>query len=714
MAQLPEMESPSACQEYLVEAQEDSTSVDLVSTSSTAMTTTTTTTTTPAEDAARQFVNGDLRENSVMVHERINKNSENGELEERQSSDNFCLEKEEKEENEKEEEKKEMENQKVEDKVNEDKEDSIKELLQEPEESIKTVGPQTHDLDDEETRLEEPVCISRKRSVESDFLPIDEEVKKVGLEISEEHAMQLKNDIRRLSPVLVSTRERTLGEISLISESCSFKDDIDGKTMSKSSNDSHDELSQENEIPVTKDRAEKDVDEAKQEAIAKVTASSPAECTSCDDTLEITSDREEKKTVECDSQEKIFDVDSSVSSGCDDFKSTESNQHNNVSDIGSAPDVSIEKCVDETTSIAVSSPVCRRLSVVLNRIDNVDVIKPKDDVVEKDPLYSERKRNLEEEYSASDKTPSKKQRWHNDTSPMTRSRTSELMEPVRSPNNLVLKKCKVMLERISDEKQSQSVKADETITSQKLEREGSAPVSVIGQLEEDEEVVLAGPSVSGERDQVFNELDSSETMPSSPEEMSEPAMDVVEGVDTETETETGSDSSEVSPIVNIRELRDVDIASDQPCPEAEPLCCVETMAPIMTRLETERPETYTEDSAESLALTTGARDDVRSDGSDSGLGNEIPGDPGPTPAPESDSETSFLDRLPDDILSDKEKGEIYFFLQIISLKYFIHSVSNQLIRNIRIKNMCVLFFFIENILLQIKNKNDQFLLLTIK
>lgn len=675
------MESPSACQEYLVEAQEDSTSVDPASASSSTTAMTTTMTTTPAEDAARQPVNGNLR-NLVVVCERIDENSGNGKLEKRQSSDNLYVEKKEKAEDEREEEneKKETEDQRVDDnEANEDKEDSMKELPQEPEvKSVKdSVSPR--DLDDEETRLEEQTpCVSRKRSAESDFLPIGGEVKRMGLEISEEQAMQLRNDIRRLSPVLVSTRERTLGEVSLTSESCSFKDDFGGKTKG---NDSHDAESshRENEnCPETTENCAKE--EAKrEEAVAKVSGSSAAECTSCDDAIESASDRSEEKNTVCDSREEILvDVATSVPRDDFDVETTESNRH----DISSASGVSSEKCADET-SIALSSPVFRRVSVVLNRIENVDVTKAKEeDAVEKDSSHSERKRNhaAEEECGSA----SKKQRWtHNDSSPMTRSRTNELVESARSPNNLVLKKCKVVLERINDDVQTQPMvnDADETgAVPQKHEKEEPAPVSVIGQLEENEEVVLAGgSSFPDERDRVFNELDSSETMPSSPEEtMSEPTMDtVVEGVDTETETETGSDSSEVSPIASIRELRDVDIASDHqlPCQEPEPLCCVETMAPIMTRLETERPETYTEDSAESLALATGARDDVRSDGSDSGLGNEIPGDPGPAPAPESDSETSFLDRLPDDILSDKEKGKIYslffnLFLSFSLLNYF--------------------------------------------
>jgi hypothetical protein len=83
------------------------------------------------------------------------------------------------------------------------------------------------------------------------------------------------------------------------------------------------------------------------------------------------------------------------------------------------------------------------------------------------------------------------------------------------------------------------------------------------------------------------------------------------------------------------------------------------------RLRQEQPEAFTDDSAESLALVVGVQDEVRSDGSDSGLGNEIPGDVCPTPAPESDSETSFLDRIPDDILSDKDKGQFHYSCIIV-------------------------------------------------
>lgn len=78
---------------------------------------------------------------------------------------------------------------------------------------------------------------------------------------------------------------------------------------------------------------------------------------------------------------------------------------------------------------------------------------------------------------------------------------------------------------------------------------------------------------------------------------------------------------------------------------------------ILSRLNSDRPQEFTDDSAESLALATGVRDEVRSDGSDSGLGCEIPGETGPNHAPESDSETLFLDRIQQvDILSTDQKG----------------------------------------------------------
>ncbi|XP_076168993.1 AXIN1 up-regulated 1 isoform X2 [Ptiloglossa arizonensis] len=234
--------------------------------------------------------------------------------------------------------------------------------------------------------------------------------------------------------------------------------------------------------------------------------------------------------------------------------------------------------------------------------------------------------------------------------PRTLSGEGQSSSSPSSPSSSGMKDCKVVLARMMSPKPVKTAV-------EKLTKNDTASRAVIKNLRENEEVVYTSSSHVTENLQPLNNLVSSETTPTSPVETLEPTVDVPEAVDTETETETGSDSSEVS-MTNVR-LRscDDDAVSDQiSCPESESMCCVDINPEIITRLEAERPEAFTEDSAESLALATGARDEVRSDGSDSGLGSEIPGDPGPAPAPESDSETSFLDRIPDDILSDKEKA----------------------------------------------------------
>ncbi|XP_053982448.1 uncharacterized protein LOC128878345 [Hylaeus volcanicus] len=231
-------------------------------------------------------------------------------------------------------------------------------------------------------------------------------------------------------------------------------------------------------------------------------------------------------------------------------------------------------------------------------------------------------------------------------SPMV-TRSKVLPDEAQQSSSGPVKECKVILARVSP-------KPVKTVV-EKLVKDETASRAVIKSLGENEEVVFTSSSPSTENAPPLNNPVSSEAIPGSPE-LLEPSAEVPEAVDTETETETGSDSSEVSG-TNAR-LRgcDDDAVSDQiSCPESESMCCIDIHPEIITRLEAERPEAFTEDSAESLALATGARDEVRSDGSDSGMGSEIPGDPGPAPAPESDSETSFLDRIPDDILSDKEK-----------------------------------------------------------
>lgn len=672
----PEMESSSARQDRFVEAQVDSTSVEdraegAPSPGGTTPATITTAITDADDDdsyAARPSVVRDL----ITVCERLDERRlENEEFEARQSSD-----KPEEDQGRKEKEEKDanmsptvgkMANEDGKNEKDEIDAKSMEDTLRELGGSPKPSEPRDRDTGERsgvwENGIDKPASpdVSRKRP--ADFLPIGAEIKRIGIEISEEHATQLRNDVRRLSPVLVSLRERTLGEVSLTSESCLFGDELDGRITPRCNDvPAGSFVANDSKIQnVDQNRGKQDEKEEK-EVIGR-TGAGPFECTSSilgnvEDTLNCAS-----RKMDCDNEGEIttlgVDATSSIFSRSDTLAGTTESRQDDVGDTnaGCDPCTPTKKCVIETTNSSASSPTCRNLSIVLNRIED-EVLDKKsalmntseniwDYVVEESsPFSGERRDFVEEErdaFAETAKIPKKQQ----NLSPVTRSKKYELT------------KCKVVLERIGEitELPSQSQTAEESGISREIGKEDeSAPVAVIGKLEEDEEVILAS---SAEDNRVFNELDSSEMMPSSPEETPEISVDVAEGVDTETETETGSDSSEVSPITSIHhELRDVDMAPDQlPCSEGVALCCVEAMAPIMTRLEADRPEAYTEDSAESLALATGARDEVRSDGSDSGLGNEIPGDPGPAPAPESDSETSFLDRLPDDILSDKEKGK---------------------------------------------------------
>jgi len=76
--------------------------------------------------------------------------------------------------------------------------------------------------------VREILVSSRKRSIDNDFLPIDIEIKRIGVEISEEETM--RNYIRRLSPMLVSLRE---GKLGCLSRSCFFGDEFDNKITIK-------------------------------------------------------------------------------------------------------------------------------------------------------------------------------------------------------------------------------------------------------------------------------------------------------------------------------------------------------------------------------------------------------------------------------------------------------------------------------------------------
>lgn len=231
----------------------------------------------------------------------------------------------------------------------------------------------------------------------------------------------------------------------------------------------------------------------------------------------------------------------------------------------------------------------------------------------------------------------------------------------RSP----LKNRKIVVDRFEENEElrveSGGLSSGPTVV-QKLDKDENyvSRNGVIARLQDNEEVVFSDSLIACMDD--TKSLDVKQTNSFCTDEVLEMSND--------TETETGSDSSEISSsVVNVR-LEPCDSASDRgvvanqdkffPCDEVNP--------EIINRLESERPEAFTEDSAESLTLAGGSRDEVRSDGSDSGLGSEIPGDSGAVPALESDSEISFLDRIPDEILTDKDKGEAYCCFMILSCR----------------------------------------------
>lgn len=633
----PEMESPLAHQNCLIEAQEDSTSMEAEPEIAS-----------PAMAATTVNVNDDAdcrstepsKKDSMMVCERLNEILQSKEEpEKRQWNDSSQKPEEEEEEVD-------LELKMSKEISDNDMTSSVDSLQLKESSKMDNNQDDIQDqlLQDQQAKYEEFASPNRKRPAGSDFLPIGAEIKRIGVEISEEEATQLRSDVRRLSPVLVSLRERTLGEVSL--KSCFLGDEPDNRiTMMDNGIPMESSIRDDSEIQKTDESCKKL--NLQEENVEKEDATTKEDT---DDNRFVTENRidyansiikmdydDKKESPDLEMVSSVTPQSSSTTAGLD---------MNNLENTNAL-------CVStKVSATSPSSPTCRRLSVVLNRMEKSESKKSDEnawnrvDIETEDSARSSRRRNF------MDKEQNLRQ---NDSSPITRSKKCKSTNEIR---NLSIKDCKVMLERISDIEQSQpEIMAAESL--QKTKKEDYAPVAVIGKLDVDEEVVLTSSSSIGENDQVSHEMDSSEIMPSSPEVTPEDAsVDVTEGVDTETETETGSDSSEVSPIASIRELRDIHMAAEHqlPCTEGEPLCCVEAMAPIMSRLETERPEAYTEDSAESLTMVTGARDEVRSDGSDSGLGNEIPGDPGPAPAPESDSETSFLDRLPDDILSDKEKG----------------------------------------------------------
>ncbi|KAK0079105.1 hypothetical protein PV325_001713 [Microctonus aethiopoides] len=383
----------------------------------------------------------------------------------------------------------------------------------------------------------------------SEFGLINSEIKTIGVEISDEEAKQLKNDIRRLSPIHVSLHERTLGEISLTSDSGLFDDQI---TLPHNDH------------------------------------SSTHNTTNCD--------------VDCDSKSEV----NSVKIKC--ALNASVNNHDRIES------EQLEMCKTNSR---------KELLIVLSRVH----------VTNNDPSRTNNFSDISSIDNVSDECINNKNSATENK--LVQLSDTALITPKYLENDQLTRKSPmVVLERAEDIKQKNIERND---------------VSIVKTLE-----TIFNENADNSVDDTKN-IDTPTVLL---EAESASVTDIAESVDTETETETGSDSSELVSITSVH-VRD-DCAEPvtnvvNTCPEGDILTCDEITPGLLTRLETERPEAFTEDSAESLALATGTRDEVRSDGSDSGLGSEIPGDPGPPPVTESDSETSFLDRIPDDILSDKEK-----------------------------------------------------------
>ncbi|KAK2580968.1 hypothetical protein KPH14_006031 [Odynerus spinipes] len=640
---------------------------------------------------------------------------------------------------------------------------------------------------------------SRKRPAGSDFLSVEADIKRIGVEMSEEETNQLRNDVKRLSPVVISLRERTLGEISLTPDSRLFSENVDASTSRRIGSRNLDAVddsptSSISRIPPSESTTTDGdwPDTRLDSTILKVDSTLENECTSSVEIANVhkklcfaesvLNDNEKDRDGEDNDNDYDNDDNSCCSTSFRDEQVPSYDSVNNVKDdeskmmndiVGSPrrmivllhrlnDTVSVDSndkkgndnVNDESTprtqdkERTVKNDACetlfpRRLLVTLERIgekveasrkinengcvdsNNVESVDSKEECQEEEALPSGKIDACRTTQEDSTSSFDKKEQENDDNVGRDKESSMDVEEGECDENNSDSTSARSLEEALNPLEKEDSVgevndvrvdsrdeqehisnediprsclatknaKAIEEESSEKEEtrveknvapwrssvvqksRKEDVPSSavVIAKLEEEDEVVLTSSSACSSENHL-RILDSSEmttttTMPDSPEEVLEASTDVQEVIDTETETETGSDSSELPsmPIVRIRDSCETeDVVDRASCPENEnetetendneTLCCDEIASEMMTRLEPEKPEPFTEDSAESLALTTGVRDEVRSDGSDSGLGSEIPGDPGPAPAPESDSETSFLDRIPDDILSDKEKA----------------------------------------------------------
>ncbi|XP_051176429.1 uncharacterized protein LOC127291380 [Leptopilina boulardi] len=470
--------------------------------------------------------------------------------------------------------------------------------------------------------------VSRKRPA-ADFLPLSGEIKKIGVEISEEQAQQLKNEVRRLSPIHVSLRERTLGEISLISTEPRVFVDDNIRILKKNNDEEMECLKVTNQIDTRSENSNNDSYNSRVENCVKVTET----CV--------------------------------INNNDDDDDNNQSEKNSSTTDLNcSAVDF------DESTTTIENTKGLRELVLVLSR---VDAIEQKNN--SKNNNNSEK---IDEVANCLDKMKNnEKEKISEPEIDSSRTLTSTEEESI----GLVIERCVCYVHEQSSSSSSSSSEKNELFLVEKLEKKEELTIddrmttrktsqiwesnNVIEKIEVDEEIIFSN-STLGIDDIQTTVLNVGEN-PLELETIGLTSSEIQVAVDTEeTETtETGSDSSEVVASMNAVQFS-VDhhnhhhhhhvISNHQiPCTENDPLICDDITPDIMTRLEPERPEAFTEDSAESLALATGSRDEVRSDGSDSGLGSEIPGDSGQAPAPESDSETSFLDRIPDEILSDKDK-----------------------------------------------------------
>ncbi|XP_066589424.1 uncharacterized protein Axud1 [Prorops nasuta] len=543
-------------------------------------------------------------------------------------------------------------------------------------------------------RLTEGACKNereaRKRTATDQHLATSTaEIKKIGVEISEEEANQLRNDVRRLSPVLVSLRESTLGEISLTPDSSSF----DGRPVNDAAASTTAEAFSPMFNPIL----------ATNEACASSSASlaspeSPSSLRSDRSNLQLLPGEQSsylslddvpldcRKRLEYEENEQHKPKPGDNGSLANDVAvSTPIPVHLAISDFPNKrerpDDRAISKtCVECVADYGLSNSVqhdqqhkiTQHLMVLLERMDTTvqrsteakSVVKAD---VKRDEMGARLSRSedcddenfgremdeqLREESNAKfDECPLKKDannlyatassiRRQDQQQALTTKLPKETNSPL-SPRTV----SRIVLTRLKINEDSQ-IKSAESSNRQRTEQRlssredlGTSKV-VMKKLDPDQEVVFApAANLSSQRDLA--------------------AVNVSLGSEMMTEI----DSQELSTVTVDRHVRrcDNEAMSDRriSCRENDhhPLACDEIVPELVTRIESEQPDNFIEDSASSLTLAPGTGDEVRSDGSDSGLGSEIPGEAGTAPAPESDSETSFLDRIPDDILSDKEKAE---------------------------------------------------------